>query len=99
MVHPQTAMLGWTSASVPLVLYPTYDSRHPTRTQYPGDVPPVGAMPLGHPRRLRVLLSSYHGSVCIRYSYLRLETEGNSWRHDVGFKQVIFWLRLMDSFD
>ena len=55
MVHPQTAMLGWTSASVPLVLYPTYDSRHPTRTQYPGDVPPVGAMPIGHPRRLQVV--------------------------------------------
>ena len=90
MVHPQTAMLGWTSASVPPVLYPTYDSRHPTRTQYPGDVPPVGAVPLGHRGAYRLSLSHIQAQSCIRYclpcaSKLK-EIAGDM---DVGFKQII----------
>ena len=41
-------MTGWISASVSLgVVSHLPDSRNPTRTHYPGDVPPVGASRLG----------------------------------------------------
>ena len=55
-------------------------------------------MSLGHPRRLRVVseLISRFSSVSLLLN-LRLGTEGNSWRHECWFKQLIFWFCHMDS--
>ena len=55
----------------------TYDSRHPTRTQYPGDVSTCRCyVDLGTSRRLQVALSSNQGSALYGTLYLRLEFKG-----------------------
>ena len=76
-------------ASPPQVLYPTSDSRHPTRTQYPGDEPPVGAMPLGHRGDYRLSLSHIQAQSCIRYCLPCASKLKESWRYGCGFKQTI----------
>ena len=92
-MHSQTAMLDWTSASVSLGAVPTYDSRHPTRTQYPGDVSTCRCyVDLGTSRHLQVALSSNQGSALYGILCLRLEFKRNGWSMNVGFKQIVLWL-------
>ena len=68
----------------------TYDSRHPTRTQYPGDVPTCRCYVVGHPRRLQVVseLISRLSPASLLLT-LRLENKGIAGDMDVGFTQII----------
>ena len=95
MAPPQTAMLDWTSASVPSrCLYPTDGRRHPTRTQHSGDKPPVGAMPLGHRGDYRLSLSHIQAQSCIRYCLPCASKLKESWRKDVVLNRsllVVTW--------
>ena len=86
-VHSQTAMLGWTSASVSLgVCIPPLDSRHPTRTQQPGDVPTCCAMSAWAPEAPTGSFWAWiKARPFISHSLPAPRDEGTSWRHECWF--------------